>query len=149
MVGDQTAHPTMWSAPLSEIPPGRSAKFHILWRERLVEGFVVNFGGRYYAYVNYCIHAGTPLDWWPNEFFNEDNRFLVCGTHGSLYEPDSGKCAGGPCAGGALFPLQVQLTGGRIVVTADCDSRDDRSVNDRFHSSKRASTESSRRTQRR
>ena len=113
-----TAHSTIWSTPLGEIPPGHSKKFHILWSERLVEGFVVNFSGRYYAYVNYCIHAGTPLDWWPNEFFNDDRRFLTCGTHGSLYEPDTGKCAGGPCVGGALFPLQVKVTDGQIVVTA-------------------------------
>ena len=112
------AHSTVWSVPLTEIPPSSSRKFYILWRKRLVEGFVVNFGGRYYAYVNYCIHAGTPLDWWPNEFFNDDRRFLTCGTHDSLYEPDTGKCAGGPCGGGALFPLQVQVTGNRIVVTA-------------------------------
>jgi nitrite reductase/ring-hydroxylating ferredoxin subunit len=82
---------------------------------RLVEGFVVNFGGRY---VNYCIHAGTPLDWWPNEFFNEDRQLLTCGTHGSLYELDTGKCAGGPCAGGALFPLNAEVIGDRIVVRA-------------------------------
>jgi nitrite reductase/ring-hydroxylating ferredoxin subunit len=128
ITGDPMAHPTVWSAPLGEVPPGRSAKFHILWRERLVEGFVVNFGGRYYAYVNHCIHAGTPLDWWPNEFFNDDRRFLTCGTHGSLYEPDTGKCAGGPCVGGVLFPLQVQVAGGRIVVTANCDPQDNRIV---------------------
>jgi len=108
----------VWSVPLDEIRPGCSAKFNILWRDRLVEGFVVNFGGQYYAYVNYCIHAGTPLDWWPNEFFNDDRRFLTCGTHGSLYEPDTGRCAGGPCAGGALFALRVQVTGDRVVVSA-------------------------------
>jgi nitrite reductase/ring-hydroxylating ferredoxin subunit len=79
----------------------------------IVEGFVVNFGGRYYAYINYCIHAGTPLDWWPNEFFNNDRQFLTCGTHGSLYDPNTGKCAGG-----------------RIVVTAGCDPQDDRTVGD-------------------
>jgi nitrite reductase/ring-hydroxylating ferredoxin subunit len=111
----------VWSAPLTEIPPGRSAKFCILWRERLVEGFVVNFRGRYYAYVNYCIHAGTPLDWWPNEFFSHDGRFLTCGTHGSLYEPNTGKCAGGPCHGGALFPLNAEVLGDRIVVSANSD----------------------------
>ena len=120
--GDPMAHSTVWSVPLTEIPPSSSKKFYILWRKRLVEGFVVNFGGRYYAYVNYCIHAGTPLDWWPNEFFNDDRRFLTCGTHGSRYEPDTGKCAGGPCAGGALFPLQVQVTSNRIVVTASGDA---------------------------
>jgi nitrite reductase/ring-hydroxylating ferredoxin subunit len=115
---DLTAQPTVWSAPLDHIPPGHSAKFQILWRKRLVEGFVVNFRGRYYAYVNYCVHAGTPLDWWPNEFFDDNRRFLICGTHGSRYEPDTGKCAGGPCGGGTLFPLQVQVIGDRIVVTA-------------------------------
>jgi nitrite reductase/ring-hydroxylating ferredoxin subunit len=110
--------PAAWSAPLGEVPPGCSAKFQILCRERLVEAFVVNVGGRYYAYVNHCIHAGTPLDWWPNEFFSDDRRFLKCGTHGSLYEPETGKCAGGPCGGGALFSLQVQVADGLIVVTA-------------------------------
>ena len=54
----------------------------------------MNFEGRFYAYVNYCVHAGTPLDWWPNEFFTEDG-FLICGTHGSLYAPDTGRCVGG------------------------------------------------------
>lgn len=117
----QTLHSTVWSAPVAEIPPGRSMKFQILWRERLVEGFVVNFDGRYYAYVNYCIHAGTPLDWWPNEFFTDDGRLLTCGTHGSLYKPDSGKCAGGPCVGGALFRLQTEVTADRVVVTASSD----------------------------
>src|SRR5262249_12622095 len=119
--GGTIAHPSVWSAPLDEIRPGFSAKFNIRWRERPVEGFVVNFRGRYYAYVNYCIHAGTPLDWWPNEFFSHDGRFLTCGTHGSLYEPNTGKCAGGPCHGGALIPLQIQVTGDCIVVTANSD----------------------------
>lgn len=112
------AQPSVWSAPLEELPSGRSAKFYILWRRRLVAGFVVNLNGRYYAYVNHCVHAGTPLDWWPNEFFSDDNRFLRCGTHGSLYEPATGKCAGGPCTGRSLFPLQVRVNDGRVVVTS-------------------------------
>src|SRR5438132_13702455 len=122
IAGDSMARPTAWSAPLDEIPPGRSAKFHILWRGRFVEGFVVNFGGRYRAYVNYCIHAGTPLDWWPNEFFNDDRRFLTCGTHGSLYEPDNGKFAGGACFGVAPFTLLAQIVGDRLVVNATYDA---------------------------
>jgi nitrite reductase/ring-hydroxylating ferredoxin subunit len=119
MNGDALGASTAWSAPLGEIPPGHSAKFRIRWREQLVEGFAVNVHGSFYAYVNYCVHAGTPLDFWPNQFFSDDGRFLACGTHGSLFEPETGKCAGGPCAGGALFPLRVQVSGGRIVVTAD------------------------------
>jgi len=118
VIGNAVAYSTMWSAPLSDLPPSRSKKFYILWRNRLVEGFVVNFGGQLYAYVNYCIHAGTQLDWWPNEFFDNDRRFLKCSTHGSLYKPETGKCASGPCAGRGLFPLQVKVTNGRVVITS-------------------------------
>lgn len=126
IAGDPSVHPIAWSAQLDEVLPGRSAKFQILWRERLVEGFAVNVDGHYYAYVNHCIHAGTPLDWWPDEFFDDDRRFLICRTHGSFYEPDTGKCAGGPCGGGKLYPLQVRVTGGRIFVTASSEAQNDR-----------------------
>jgi nitrite reductase/ring-hydroxylating ferredoxin subunit len=110
--------PVEWSGPTSSVPPGGSAKFPLTWRGQQVEGFVVNVGGRYHAYVNRCIHAGTPLDWWPNEFFTDDGQWLICATHGALYEPDSGRCAGGPCGGGALYPLAVRLDGDRLVVSA-------------------------------
>ncbi len=110
--------PAEWSAAAADIPPGGSAKFPLLWRGRRVEGFVVNFQGRFHAYVNQCIHAGTPLDWWPNEFYTDDGRLLICATHGALYEPDTGRCAGGPCGGGALYPLAVRLVDGRVIVTS-------------------------------
>jgi nitrite reductase/ring-hydroxylating ferredoxin subunit len=119
---DATAHQRIWSTELDRIPPGRSEKFHIFWRKRLVQGFVVNFRGQFYAYVNHCAHAGTPLDWWPNEFFTDDQRLLKCGTHGSLYDPASGTCAGGPCAGGRLFRLSVRIDNGRLIVTGSNDS---------------------------
>ena len=114
--------PTEWSALVTEIPPGGSAKFPLSWRGRHVEAFVVNFEGRFYAYVNQCIHAGTPLDWWPNEFFSDDGRLLICATHGALYQPDTGACAGGPCGGGVLYRLAVRIDGDRVVVTAGEDA---------------------------
>lgn len=112
----------VWSARLDEIPPGRSAKFPVQWQGRATEGFVVNVGGRYYAHLNYCAHAGTPLDWWPNEFFSDDGRFLVCGTHGSRFEPDTGRCAGGPCSGRSLVSLQVRISDGWLFVAPATDS---------------------------
>jgi nitrite reductase/ring-hydroxylating ferredoxin subunit len=104
--------------PVAEVPPGGSAKFPLRWRGSTIEGFVVNVAGRYHAYVNRCAHAGTPLDWWPNEFFTDDGRLLICATHGALYEPDTGRCAGGPCAGGSLYALPVRVDGDRVVVSA-------------------------------
>jgi nitrite reductase/ring-hydroxylating ferredoxin subunit len=117
---ERMAHSTIWTAALTEIPPGSSKKFYIVWRDQLVEGFVVNLDSSYYAYVNYCAHAGTPLDWWPNEFFDKDRQLLMCGTHGSLYQPETGKCVGGPCTGRGLFPLQVEVTADHIVVRSSC-----------------------------
>lgn len=108
---------TRWVRDAAAIPPGRSEKFHLAWRGRRVEAFVVNAGGRFYAYVNRCAHAGTPLDLWPNDFFTEDGRLLICATHGALYEPDTGACAGGPCGGGALAALPVRVEDGLVVVT--------------------------------
>jgi len=114
-----------WSAPIADVPPGSSATFPLSWRGAKVEGFVVNFEGRYHAYVNRCAHAGTPLDWWPNEFFTDDGRLLICATHGALFEPDSGRCAGGPCGGAALWPLGVRIEGDRVIVRALPEDADD------------------------
>jgi nitrite reductase/ring-hydroxylating ferredoxin subunit len=86
-----------------------------------MEGFIVNFGGNFRAYVNHCVHAGTPLDWWPNEFFSDDRRTLICGTHHSEFDPATGKCIGGPCAGRALFALDVRVVAGRLIVTTSPD----------------------------
>ena len=87
--------PGEWRCPVAEVPPGRSATFRICCGAHLLSGFLVNYGGEFHAYVNSCAHAGTPLDTWPNEFFSEDGRHLVCSTHGAVYAPDSGISA--PC----------------------------------------------------
>ena len=77
-----------WSAPAAEVTPGAAAKFPVNWRGAKVEGFVVNFDGRYHAYVNRCAHAGTPLDWWPNEFFNDDGRLITFESLGDTAQMD-------------------------------------------------------------
>ena len=44
-------------------------------------------------------------------------RTLVCATHGAIYEPDTGRCIGGPCVGDRLERLDVRREGDTIVVT--------------------------------
>jgi len=61
--------------------------------------------------------VGTPLDLWPNEFLTEDGREIVCATHGALYDPESGLCTAGPCAGDHLTPLPVRVEGRTVVVS--------------------------------
>jgi nitrite reductase/ring-hydroxylating ferredoxin subunit len=46
------------------------------------------------------------LDWQPNRFFDDSGEWLLCSTHGAVYRPDTGACAGGPCRGG-LVPIAL------------------------------------------
>ena len=43
-----------------------------------------------------------------------DASLILCGWHGAVFEPLSGECEGGPCAGGRLTPWPVQVAGGII-----------------------------------
>src|SRR2546425_2149714 len=108
--------PAEWRGSAAALAPGRTTKFRLECRGRGVEGFVVNHGGEYHAYVNRCPHVGTPLDLWPNEFFSEDGRALICSTHGAIYEPTSGLCTAGPCVGDRLTALPLVLDGETLVV---------------------------------
>jgi nitrite reductase/ring-hydroxylating ferredoxin subunit len=64
-----------------------------------------------------CAHVGTPLDLWPNEFYTEDGRWLICATHGALYDPESGRCVDGPCPGARLQPLRLTSDGDELIVS--------------------------------
>jgi len=82
--------------------------------DEATNGFVVRFRGRPAAFVNRCPHVGTELDWQPGEFFEESGLYLVCSTHGAIFEPDTGKCVAGPCRGASLEPLQVRERDGQV-----------------------------------
>lgn len=76
--------------------------------------FVVRFAGKPRAYLNQCAHIGVELDWQPGQFFDDTRLYLVCSTHGALYDPVDGRCIGGRCAGRGLVPLDVDEHDGNI-----------------------------------
>ena len=78
------------------------------------KGFAVRFDGEVRAFVNRCPHADSELDWQPGEFFEESGLYLVCATHGALFEPDTGLCIAGPCQGMRLEPLAVDESQGQV-----------------------------------
>jgi nitrite reductase/ring-hydroxylating ferredoxin subunit len=106
----------VWSQRAETIPTGGSATFRLCCGGRILDGFVVNFEGALFAYVNRCAHVGTPLDLWPNDFFTGDGRFLIGATHGAIYRPETGECVAGPCVGRSLTPFPVTYIEGRIQV---------------------------------
>lgn len=70
-------------------------------------GFVVRYEGVVRGFLNRCAHVPIELDWNPGVFFESSGAYLMCSTHGALYIPSTGKCAGGPCRGGSLRAIAV------------------------------------------
>ncbi len=93
---------------------GRGVRFPLTaWGEQRT-GFVVRYRGKVHAFLNRCAHVPVELDWNEGDFFDSSGTYLMCSTHGALYLPDSGHCAGGPCRGGKLQPISVLEIGGEI-----------------------------------
>lgn len=76
--------------------------------------FVVRFEGQAFAYLNRCAHVPMEMDWREGHFFEEGGLYLICATHGAMYEPNTGLCVAGPCGGAKLIPVPVQENGGQV-----------------------------------
>lgn len=86
-----------------------------------LRGFVVKTGGGVAAYVNYCPHAGHPLDLRPNRFLTPDRTMILCSSHGALFARDNGLCIAGPCTGQSLIGIPVEVIGEYVMLGADVD----------------------------
>lgn len=103
-------------ARVEEMDEGSVRKFWIICQKYRVDAFLVNEDGNFHAYVNRCRHMPTPLDFIRDQFLSEDGKYLMCYTHGALYEFATGLCVSGPCKGEALYRLPVRVDRGEILV---------------------------------
>ena len=94
---------------------GRAVRFDLAESEPL-PCFVVRFDGKVRAYVNSCPHRGTELDWNPGEVFDDSGLYLICATHGAMFEPVSGLCVAGPCKGARLKSVGVVEENGTVML---------------------------------
>jgi nitrite reductase/ring-hydroxylating ferredoxin subunit len=101
-------------AAVGELAHGASKKFTMMRAGREFEALLINFEGRHFAYVNRCPHTGITLDWVNNQFFSSDQRYVMCATHGAVFEPPTGECIWGPCVGLSLQSLPIRIEGGQI-----------------------------------
>ena len=96
---------------------GRGVRFeHQSGGGVLEPAFVVRYDGVARAFLNRCAHVPMELDWQPGVFFDADGLYLICATHGAIYDPSSGACVGGPCRGQGLAPLAVREENGNIIL---------------------------------
>ena len=71
------------------------------------------------GFVNRCPHLGVELDWQPGEFFEETGLYLICSTHGAIFEPDGGLCVAGPCRGARLEAIALEEKDGLVQLVDD------------------------------
>ena len=98
---------------------GRGVRFPIAAAPGEEKGFAIRHLGHVHGFVNRCPHLGTELDWQPGEFFDIAGVYLVCSTHGAIFEPNTGLCVAGPCRGASLEPLAIREQGGEVFLLDD------------------------------
>ena len=93
---------------------GRGVRFEVTDQTRTYTAFAVRSTEGVASFVNQCAHMALELDWSLGEFFDADGQYLVCATHGALYDPKTGACAGGACRGKSLQALDITESDGCI-----------------------------------
>lgn len=92
---------------------GMAVPFDVVYAGQTCRAFAIRYQGKPHAFLNRCTHVAMEMDWQPNRFFDDTGRWLLCGTHGAAYEPDTGACAGGPCRG-ALVRIALSESDGVV-----------------------------------
>ena len=81
---------------------GDAVPFEVSYYGQPCRGFAIRYSGQVYAYLNRCAHVPMEMDYQDNRFFDSSGLYLMCATHGAIYRPQTGECAGGPCRGGLV-----------------------------------------------
>lgn len=81
---------------------GTAVAFDVVYEGRACRAFAIRYQDRSYAYLNRCAHVPMEMDYQPNQFFDPTGQWLMCATHGAVYQPQTGACRSGPCRGGLV-----------------------------------------------
>jgi nitrite reductase/ring-hydroxylating ferredoxin subunit len=87
--------------------------FEVAYFGRSEAAFAVRFRGHVHAYLNRCSHVAMEMDYQPNDFFDSTGQWLMCATHGAMYDPITGQCRMGPCRGG-LIKIEVSEANNQV-----------------------------------
>lgn len=92
----------------------RAVLFDLRWAGRPARGFALRIDGRAVGYLNQCAHVPVEMDWREGEFLDLDRRWIVCAVHGATYDPGTGDCVAGPCAGARLRRIALAESDGVV-----------------------------------
>jgi nitrite reductase/ring-hydroxylating ferredoxin subunit len=105
-------------ARFGELPDPGACEFLVGSGDWPFRGVVIRLDGRLYAYANICPHKLHPLNAADDGFFVHGERLLRCASHQALFDPESGLCVAGPCAGQRLAALACGRDGELVWVQA-------------------------------
>jgi nitrite reductase/ring-hydroxylating ferredoxin subunit len=92
---------------------GTAVGFDVLYMGQTCRAFVIRYRGQCHAYLNRCTHVPMEMDYQQDRFFDSTGFWLMCATHGATYQPETGRCSGGPCRGG-LVKIALTETDGVV-----------------------------------
>ncbi|PKO78157.1 MAG: 2Fe-2S ferredoxin [Betaproteobacteria bacterium HGW-Betaproteobacteria-15] len=84
------------------VDSGLAVSFDVIYAGQTCRAFAIRYQGEAHAYLNRCAHVAMEMDWQPDRFFDDSGRWLICASHGAIYEPTTGACRSGPCRGGLI-----------------------------------------------
>lgn len=95
----------------ASLQPGEARTFAFTRAGKSYEGFLLCHRLGFFAYANACPHWNVDLDLGFGDFYDPELDRLFCRNHGALFEPESGLCTAGPCAGLHLERFEVSWDG--------------------------------------
>ena len=93
------------------IDSAEAVAFEVHYGGRDCSAFAIRFQGQVHAYLNRCAHVPMEMDFVPNRFFDASGQWLICATHGAMYQPQTGACRSGPCRGGMTKIEETERNG--------------------------------------
>lgn len=101
--------------PSSRLQDGAPAlAFDVLYAGVPCRAFAFRYQGQVHAYLNRCAHVAMEMDYQEGQFFDDSGQWLLCATHGAVYEPATGRCIEGPCCGASLVKIALSEQGGEV-----------------------------------
>lgn len=93
------------------VDSGAAVSFDVMYCGRVQRGFAIRFAGQVHGYLNRCAHVPMEMDYLANQFFDSTGQWLICATHGAIYDPRTGRCRSGPCRGGLVKIAMTECDG--------------------------------------
>ena len=106
--------PLLLCASAALIEKGKAIVFDVLQYREPARAFALRYDGQVVAYLNRCQHVPAEMDWQEGEFLDGDREFIMCSIHGAVYQPQTGRCVGGPCGRGRLTVIETLERDGQV-----------------------------------